>query len=153
MHALKKCWERCKFTRDEESRVETTPPSIGLQRFGSPKPINPVLACISLGVQRIYGSAENPYTPAISFLMLTWTLHKFSMLQRITALDVRAGVPARGMQWISLTMDVIYDVFIVSNMLFTGVIVQVIKPRLESLRPHPQNSHSYPVRRSKTMPQ
>jgi hypothetical protein len=89
------------------------------------KPINPVLACISLGVQRIYGSAENPYTPAISFLMLTWTLHKFSMLQRSISASMKAGIPSGNVKWFSLTVDVIYDTFIVSNMLFTGVIVQV----------------------------
>lgn len=47
-----------------------------------PKPINPVLVCISLAVQRIYGSVDNPYIASITFLMLTWTLHKLSMFER-----------------------------------------------------------------------
>lgn len=39
-------------------------------------PVNPMLACIWLAVQRVYGSAENPYSSILFFLMLTWLLRK-----------------------------------------------------------------------------
>lgn len=45
-------------------------------------PVNPMLASISAAVQRVYGSAENPYSLILSFIMLTWALHKMSILGR-----------------------------------------------------------------------
>jgi hypothetical protein len=87
----------------------------------APKPINPVLASISLGVQRIYGSVENPYTAVLAFLMLTWTLlqRSVSMLRRSLGAQPPVNV------WAWNAADLVYDTFMVTNMLFSGVIIQV----------------------------
>jgi hypothetical protein len=92
----------------------------------APKPINPVLASILLGVQRIYGSVENPYTAVLAFLMLTWTLHKFSIFQRsVSVLRQSLGAQPPVNVWAWNAADLVYDTFMVTNMLFSGVIIQV----------------------------
>jgi hypothetical protein len=79
------------------------------------KPINPVLVSIGVAVQRIYCSVDNPYTPTIAFLMLTWTLHKISVFERL-------GSANRG--WLR-ALDILYDCFLLSVLMYTGVVVQV----------------------------
>ncbi len=82
------------------------------------KPINPVLASITVAVHRIFGSADNPYTPIISFLMLTWTLHKISVFERM------GGKSGIGGGWLR-AVDIILDCLLLSAMLYAGVVVQV----------------------------
>lgn len=110
-----------------------------------PRPVNPVLASISLAVQRIYSSLDNPYTPTISFLMLTWTLHKISMLERSMevaaarlvarsnpsptqegsgALRGGGGVGGVPLRWAGI-VDILLDCVLVSCFLYTGMVIQV----------------------------
>ena len=77
------------------------------------KPINPVLACIVLAVQRIYGTVDNTYTLTLVFLMLTWTLHKMSMFKRASD-NHRA-------QW---ALDVCLDCVMLSTLIYTGIMTQ-----------------------------
>lgn len=95
------------------------------------KPINPILASISLAVQRIYSSMDNPYTGVIAFLMLTWTVHKISMFERVmhpfffaTHEDVKSGVQQVPFAWGRFS-DILFDCFIVAVMLYTGIVLQV----------------------------
>ena len=91
----------------------------------APKPINPVLASIALAVQRIYGSLDNPYTSIITFLMMTWTLHKISMFERSMGRYAGGGgggvVPFK----FASIMDILLDCVIISKFLYTGVVIQV----------------------------
>ncbi len=102
----------------------------------TPKPINPVLASISLAVQRIYGSLDNPYTSTITFLMMTWTLHKISMMERSMtkyhhhhplqmAPFKQASLSVVPFKWASI-LDILLDCVLVSKFLYTGVVIQVI---------------------------
>ena len=109
------------------------------RRSSVPKPINPVLASISLAVQRIYGTTDNPYTWVISFLMLTWTMHKISMFDRsmkqyhyymYCVQDKRppppvAQPPSVPFRWASV-LDIVMDCFIISRFLYVGVVIQVL---------------------------
>ena len=101
----------------------------------TPKPINPVLASISLAVQRIYGSIDNPYTITITFLMVTWTLHKISMLERSMSKfhALKANNNGKGysvpFKWASI-LDILLDCVLVSKYLYAGVVIQA------SLTPH-----------------
>jgi hypothetical protein len=102
----------------------------------TPKPINPVLVSITLAIQRIYGTAETPYTPIIVFLMLTWTMHKISVFERsvmmfrdhhATAAAVLPGQPrlqVHSFHW-ARAIDIMSDCFMISMLLYTGVIIQV----------------------------
>jgi hypothetical protein len=107
------------------------------------KPINPVLASIAVAVQRIYSTVDNPYTPIVTFLMLTWTLHKISMFERSMVLFHTSGKnitcsgedPQSGnnsqpsktsvvvFQW-ARAVDILFDCFLLSMLLYTGVIIQ-----------------------------
>lgn len=90
------------------------------------KPINPVLACISLAVQRIYGSMDNPYTGILAFLMLTWTVHKLSIFERIMAVKtLSAPVDAEPPFLWGRFLDLLLDCFVLSIMLYTGIVIQV----------------------------
>jgi hypothetical protein len=100
-----------------------------------PKPINPILAAISLAVQRIYGSVDNPYTSTITFLMLTWTMHKISMFDRSMVqyafsspqpkfAGVSKALPPMPFRWAGV-LDVILDCFLISTFLYSGVVIQV----------------------------
>jgi hypothetical protein len=102
-----------------------------------PRPINPVLATISLAVQRVYGSLDNPYTSTITFLLTTWTLHKISMLGRSMGRWFSStGCAADGSEeekeedgqsvpfkWASV-LDIILDCTLVSKYLYVGVVIQ-----------------------------
>jgi hypothetical protein len=71
-----------------------------------------------VAVQRIYGTVDNPYTPTIAFLMLTWVLHKISVFDRM----VRAGTSTSS----SLrALDIFLDCLVLSLLLFVGVVIQV----------------------------
>jgi hypothetical protein len=87
-----------------------------------------VLASISLAVQRIYGSLDNPYTSTITFLMVTWTLHKISMLERSMNRfysSSSSGLPVSvPFKWASI-LDILLDCVLVSKFLYTGVVIQV----------------------------
>jgi hypothetical protein len=74
-----------------------------------------VLASITVAVQRIYCTVDNPYTPTTTFLMLTWTLHKISMFERSPA----------AFSW-ARASDILFDCFLLSALLYTGVVIQVI---------------------------
>ena len=100
----------------------------------APRPINPVLGSISLAVQRIYGSLDNPYTSTITFLLVTWTLHKISMMERsMTRYYVGScnSNSSQGAQpnpvpfkWASI-LDILLDCVLVSKFLYAGVVIQV----------------------------
>lgn len=91
----------------------------------SPRPINPVLASIALAVQRIYGSLDNPYTTTITFLMMTWTLHKISMMERsMSTCQAGKGQGPVHFKWASI-LDILLDCVLVSKFLYTGVVIQV----------------------------
>lgn len=84
----------------------------------APKPVNAVLACLSIAVQRIYASVDNPYTVVLAFLMLTWTFHKISMHDREHGSTARSLL--RSLYW----ADVLFDCATISVMLYHGDIVQ-----------------------------
>lgn len=84
-----------------------------------PRPVNAVLACLSVAVQRIYVSVDNPYTLVLAFLMLAWTFHKISMHERRDPQD-RASSLLRSLYW----LDVIFDCATISVMLYYGDVVQ-----------------------------
>ena len=90
------------------------------------KPINPVLASICLAVQRIYGSMDNPYTQILAFLMLTWTIHKLSIFERQMMLETylcKDGTHGVHFAWGGF-IDILFDCFVLSTMLYTGIVVQ-----------------------------
>ena len=91
------------------------------------KPINPILASISLAVQRIYGSMDNPYTGILSFLMLTWTMHKISVFERVMSVGhCQAGKHAGAAPFLwGKVWDILWDCVMLSAMLYTGVVIQV----------------------------
>jgi hypothetical protein len=96
----------------------------------TPKPINPVLASITAAVQRIYGTVDNPYTPTTTFLMLTWTMHKISVFKRSAVLQ-RLRASAKGSDpsvssigWWTRASDILFDCFLLSMLLYTGVVIQ-----------------------------
>lgn len=137
-----------------ESTATTTITTTTISRSGgrTPKPINPVLASIALAVQRIYGSVDNPYTSTITFLMLTWTMHKISMFDR----SMRMYAPLLGhasfplspqapaemgsvpFRWAGIC-DIVLDCFMVSTFLYAGVVVQVFASLGGSILPWPDN--------------
>ena len=94
-------------------------------------PVNPMLACIAAAVQRVYGSAENPYSQTIAFMMLTWSLHKTSMLGRKSWPGSTAD-STEGSSWSWLWesvhwwrgIDILADCLLISIMLYAGVMGQ-----------------------------
>ena len=92
----------------------------------APRPINPVLGSISVAVQRIYGSLDNPYTSTITFLLVTWTLHKISMMERSMAryYDTNNQANKVPFKWASI-LDILLDCVLVSKFLYAGVVIQV----------------------------
>jgi hypothetical protein len=87
-------------------------------------PVNPMLAAITLAVQRVYGSAENPYSTVLFFIMITWALHKVSMLgHRFQCLFGTGQARHSIMFWRS--MDVLADACMLSVLLYAGVLGQM----------------------------
>lgn len=93
--------------------------------FGSGRrsnPVNPMLASIWLAVQRVYGSAENPYSVVLYFIMFTWSVHKASVLVHRMQFAVGES-PNSWLWWRSL--DLLVDFSVLSLLLFAGVIGQM----------------------------
>jgi hypothetical protein len=94
-------------------------------------PVNPMLAAIAATVQRVYASSENPYSQTIFFIMLTWVLHKASMLNRKTLwpyhhLEENDTVNASSsIRWWR-SMDILADCILIAIMLYAGVAGQVL---------------------------
>jgi hypothetical protein len=93
-------------------------------QFGDRKranPINPMITSISAAVQRVYGTADNPYMLILFFIMLTWTFHKISMLGY--SVEYRHGGDIFGRKW--RLLDVIMDLAVLCLMVYAGVFVTV----------------------------
>lgn len=89
-------------------------------------PVNPMLASIAAAVQRVYSSAENPYSQTIAFIMLTWVLHKTSMLNRKTLWPSSANGHENKINWWRC-IDIMADCILISIMLYAGVMGQVLE--------------------------
>lgn len=92
-------------------------------------PINPMMAAIAAAVQRVYASAENPYSQTIFFIMLTWVLHKISMLNRKTLwpfLEENDSSIMTAAPWWRCA-DILADCILISIMMYAGVAGQVLK--------------------------
>ena len=96
-------------------------------------PVNPMLAAIAAAVQRVYSSAENPYSQTICFIMLTWVLHKISMLNRKTLwtyadLYEDTSLESKRSWWHQVRwwrcVDILADCVLISVMLYAGVMGQ-----------------------------
>ena len=96
-------------------------------------PVNPMLAAIAAAVQRVYSSAENPYSQTICFIILTWVLHKISMLNRKTLwtyadLYEDTSLERKRSWWQQVRwwrcVDILADCILVSVMLYAGVMGQ-----------------------------
>jgi hypothetical protein len=82
-------------------------------------PINPMITSISLAVQRVYGTLDNPYSLMLFFILLTWILHKISMLGH--SVVKRNGGDLFKMKW--RLLDIIVDCGMVCTMIYAGVFV------------------------------
>lgn len=109
-------------------------------------PVNPMLASIAASVQRVYASAENPYSQTIAFMMLTWSLHKTSMLGRMCMDDDEdSTLPASSKKrekWYARVrwwrgIDILADCLLISVLLYAGVMGQA------STHPHLLSSISF----------
>ena len=80
--------------------------------------VNPMLASIWMAVQRVYGSAENPYSAVLFFIMLTWTLHKISILV------YRCEMANFAVQWWR-SVDIMADCVLLSVLAYAGVVGQM----------------------------
>jgi hypothetical protein len=93
-----------------------------------PRPINPVLACIFVSLQRMHSSAENPYTGTVAFLMLCWTLHKMSMFDREAEGTVSASnARSSSFEWPSLfiSLDIVFDCAVICILVHNGSVIRV----------------------------
>jgi len=113
-------------------------------------PVNPMLASISVAVQRVYGSVENPYSQTIFFIMLTWLFHKSSMAGR-SSWPSEMMVPSSSsflldhpppdqqkkqgrVRW-RRCIDVIMDCILLSIMLYAGVAGQAdMEPSISAVQ-------------------
>jgi hypothetical protein len=86
-------------------------------------PVNPMLAGIYLAVQRVYGSVENPYSEVLFFVMLTWALHKVSMLCYRSRQRPNNTLYTKERVWRSL--DCIMDGILLSLLLYAGAVGQM----------------------------
>lgn len=86
-------------------------------------PVNPMIAAIFLAVQRVYGSVENPYSLVLFFVMLTWALHKVSMLvHRVSGGKVHEDAVEAV---ILRSMDALVDCILLSMLLYSGAVGQM----------------------------
>jgi hypothetical protein len=106
------------------------------QKIGSVigrRPVNPVLVSVTVAVQRIYCTLDNPYTSTTTFLMLTWTLHKISVFERSRNEAAAAAAGEGGhdgeasdndSSW-PRALDILLDCALLSTLLYVGVAIQV----------------------------
>lgn len=87
-------------------------------------PVNPILASMAISVQRVYGSAENPYSQTVLFMVLTWLLHKISVMNVKAWMknELKGGFVE--VRWWRC-LDVVADCLLISVMLYAGVLGQV----------------------------
>lgn len=83
--------------------------------------VNPILASIGITVQRVYGSAENPYSQTLTFMMLVWLLHKMSVLNAKAWLAESLSAKKQWWRWV----DIAADCTLLSVMLYAGALGQV----------------------------
>lgn len=82
--------------------------------------VNPMLACIWIAVQKVYGSAENPYSAVLFFVMLTWALHKMSVLCH----KLLSGIAKGSVAWIR-GFDVMVDSAVLCILVYSGCMGQM----------------------------
>lgn len=91
-------------------------------------PVNPVLATLCIVALRLFSTLDNPYTTALVFLIATRLLHKItkylddSACVQCNAGDRRCRLHASVGAW--GCMDILFDCFIVSMLIYAGVVPQ-----------------------------
>lgn len=92
-------------------------------------PVNPILSSIAICIQRIYGSAENPYSQTIIFMMLTWLMHKISVMNAKAWIAKEGRTSPQQQQLLTVRWwrcaDVLADGAFLAVMLYAGVIAAV----------------------------